>query len=61
MLQWMNMIEKVHVVRGLYTVLGSDGKSVPNALCTINLLCTSTEHSIAAFSVQIKKPHIFVW
>lgn len=61
MLQWMNIIEKAYVVSDLHAVLGSDGKSVPNAICTINLLCTSTEHSIAAFSVQIKKPHIFEW
>lgn len=48
-------------VSGLHTVLGSDGKLVTNAVCTINLLCASTGHSIATFSVQIKKPHIFVW
>lgn len=53
--------KKVHVVSGLHTVLGSDDKPVTNAICTINLLCASTGHSITTSSVQIKKPHIFVW
>ena len=59
-LQCENIILKARAVAGLHAVRGSAGKSVPNSTCTINLHCSRSEHSIAAFSIQIvKNPHFF--